>query len=257
MSGYKSGVPQELKLDGKVYFKLFYDGAHYAGWSRQKDKPTVQGALESALLKTGCEVKRIKAFSRTDAGVSSLSQIIALEGFSVRPLAVNRVLPNDVAITHYATRLGEVSSKTYVYVKKGRWLHPEAVNEAYSKLNREGGLSKLYKRGGAPPSEGCQIEFLSTTTNEFIFFRARGFGYQQVRRIVGYLTLADLMGTPPTQFSSIHSAKPRGLILVKIDDDANWVMLEEGLIKVTRYLSSKISDLDWLLSLYRCMFAFI
>ncbi|PSO09284.1 hypothetical protein B9Q04_01185 [Candidatus Marsarchaeota G2 archaeon BE_D] len=241
-----------------MYFRLFYDGAHYAGWSKQKDKPTVQCVLENALLKTGCVVKRIKAFSRTDGGVSSLSQIIALEGLSVRPLAANRVLPKDVAITHYATHLGKVSSKTYVYVKKGRWLHPEVVNEAYSKLNREGGLNKLYKKGGATPSESCQIEFLSTATNEFIFFRARGFGYQQVRRIVGYLTLADSTGTPPTQFSSVHSANPRGLILVKISDDgANWVMLEEGLIKVRRYLSSKISDLEWSLSVYRCMFALV
>jgi Pseudouridylate synthase len=249
MTGHKPCAPQGLKLDGKVYFRLFYDGAHYAGWSKQKDKPTVQCVLENALLKTGCVVKRIKAFSRTDGGVSSLSQIIALEGLSVRPLAANRVLPKDVAITHYATHLGKVSSKTYVYVKKGRWLHPEVVNEAYSKLNREGGLNKLYKKGGATPSESCQIEFLSTATNEFIFFRARGFGYQQVRRIVGYLTLADSTGTPPTQFSSVHSANPRGLILVKISDDgANWVMLEEGLIKVRRYLSSKISDLEWSLS---------
>lgn len=257
MTRYKSVAPQELKLDGKVYFKLFYDGAHYSGWSKQKTRLTVQGALESALLKTGCEVKHISAFSRTDAGVSSLSQIIALEGFSVRPLAVNMVLPNDVAITHYATQLRKVSSKTYVYVKKGRWLHPEVVSEAYSKLNREGVLSKLYKRGGAPPTEDCEIEFLSTTMNELIFFRARGFGYQQVRRIVGYLTLADSMGKPPTQFSGLHSAEPRGLILAKIDVDANWVALEEGLIKVRRYLSSKISDLEWSLSLYRCMFAFI
>ncbi|MEM0119949.1 MAG: hypothetical protein QW453_02185 [Thermoprotei archaeon] len=250
-----TGRSAELEFNGKVYFRLFYDGVRYRGWSKQKSGLTVQAVLERALMETGCELGRLRAFSRTDAGVRALSQIVALEGQSIRPLAVNRVLPDDMAITHYTTRLGEVLSKTYVYVKNGRWLHPKTVIKACDELYRMDVSNMFYKKGGAKPSGPLKTEFISTHTDEFIFFKAKGFGYQQLRRIVGYLTFVDSIGEIPKRYSNIHPARPEGLILLNIDSTADWVELAEGLAKVKRYLSSKISELEWSLSVYRFVLA--
>ncbi len=48
--------------------KLEYDGAPFAGWQRQADQPSVQGALEAALAALEPDVPSVAAAGRTDAG---------------------------------------------------------------------------------------------------------------------------------------------------------------------------------------------
>ncbi|SPH20668.1 tRNA pseudouridine synthase A [Ascidiaceihabitans donghaensis] len=55
--------------------KVEYHGAPFAGWQRQKDHPSVQGAIESALAKLEPRAHTIAAAGRTDAGVHGLGQV--------------------------------------------------------------------------------------------------------------------------------------------------------------------------------------
>ncbi|MCR9068389.1 MAG: tRNA pseudouridine(38-40) synthase TruA [Rhodobacteraceae bacterium] len=55
--------------------KLEYDGAPFAGWQRQADQPSVQGALEAALARLEADVPSIAAAGRTDAGVHATGQV--------------------------------------------------------------------------------------------------------------------------------------------------------------------------------------
>ncbi len=55
--------------------KIEYDGAPFAGWQRQADQPSVQGAVEAALGKLEQGVPSIAAAGRTDAGVHALGQV--------------------------------------------------------------------------------------------------------------------------------------------------------------------------------------
>ncbi len=55
--------------------KIEYDGAPFSGWQRQKDVPSVQGAIESALAKLEPRDHTIAAAGRTDAGVHGLAQV--------------------------------------------------------------------------------------------------------------------------------------------------------------------------------------
>ena len=52
-----------------------YDGAPFAGWQRQKDLPSVQGAIEAALARLEPGPHTIAAAGRTDAGVHGLAQV--------------------------------------------------------------------------------------------------------------------------------------------------------------------------------------
>ena len=56
-------------------FKVEYQGAPFAGWQRQKDQPSVQGAIEHALAKLEPGPHTIAAAGRTDAGVHALGQV--------------------------------------------------------------------------------------------------------------------------------------------------------------------------------------
>ena len=55
--------------------KIEYNGAPFAGWQRQADHPSVQGAVEAALAKLEPDVPSIAAAGRTDSGVHGLGQV--------------------------------------------------------------------------------------------------------------------------------------------------------------------------------------
>lgn len=56
-----------------------YDGAPYAGWQRQKDQPSVQGALEMAAEAIDGAPVDVYGSGRTDSGVHALAQIAHLD----------------------------------------------------------------------------------------------------------------------------------------------------------------------------------
>ncbi|SMC13549.1 tRNA pseudouridine synthase A [Roseovarius aestuarii] len=55
--------------------KIEYHGAPFAGWQRQADQSTVQGAIEAALDRIEPGPHTIAAAGRTDAGVHALAQV--------------------------------------------------------------------------------------------------------------------------------------------------------------------------------------
>jgi tRNA pseudouridine38-40 synthase len=52
-----------------------YDGKPFVGWQRQDNGPSVQGAIENAILRLTGEQVTIAAAGRTDAGVHALGQV--------------------------------------------------------------------------------------------------------------------------------------------------------------------------------------
>ena len=55
--------------------KVEYNGAPFAGWQRQADQPSVQGAIEAALARLEAGAHTIAAAGRTDAGVHARGQV--------------------------------------------------------------------------------------------------------------------------------------------------------------------------------------
>ena len=55
--------------------KIEYDGTPFSGWQRQVDRPSVQGAIESALAKIQPGPHTIGAAGRTYAGVHAVGQV--------------------------------------------------------------------------------------------------------------------------------------------------------------------------------------
>lgn len=55
--------------------RIEYHGAPFAGWQRQTDQVTVQGAIEAALARLEPRAHKIAAAGRTDAGVHALAQV--------------------------------------------------------------------------------------------------------------------------------------------------------------------------------------
>ena len=85
--------------------KVEYHGAPFAGWQRQKDQPSVQGAIEAALTKIAPGPHTIAAAGRTDAGVHGTGQVAhcdldhAWEPFRLSEALNYHLKPAPVAIT--------------------------------------------------------------------------------------------------------------------------------------------------------------
>jgi tRNA pseudouridine38-40 synthase len=52
-----------------------YDGTPYVGWQRQDNGPSVQSAIEGAILSLTGETVKIKGAGRTDSGVHAIGQV--------------------------------------------------------------------------------------------------------------------------------------------------------------------------------------
>ena len=80
-----------------------YDGTDYHGSQYQANAPTIQGEIEKALLKLTGKRTRIKAASRTDAGVHASGQVVSFDTDKALPLStytdgLNHFLPDDIAV---------------------------------------------------------------------------------------------------------------------------------------------------------------
>ena len=87
----------------RIMLTVSYDGTAYAGWQRQLNAPSVQAALEKALLSLTGEAAAITGASRTDAGVHALGQAAHFDTRSSIPaekfsFALNTRLPDDIRV---------------------------------------------------------------------------------------------------------------------------------------------------------------
>ncbi|MBH0202627.1 MAG: hypothetical protein HP496_10145 [Nitrospira sp.] len=58
-----------------VKLTLEYDGTAYAGWQRQPDQPTIQAAVEAAIIGVTQITTPVIGAGRTDAGVHAMGQV--------------------------------------------------------------------------------------------------------------------------------------------------------------------------------------
>ena len=88
--------------------KVEYNGHPFAGWQRQPDQPTVQGAIETALSKLEPGEHAIAAAGRTDAGVHATAQVAQCDlekdwdPFRLMEALNFHLKPNPVAILNCA-----------------------------------------------------------------------------------------------------------------------------------------------------------
>jgi tRNA pseudouridine38-40 synthase len=106
--------------------RLLYDGGRFRGFQRQPGLPTVQEALDDALLAAGIRTT-LQVAARTDAGVHALAQVV---GFAVRAAldpevlrrSLNAALPEGLLVLD-AWRVpagfharSSALARTYVYL---------------------------------------------------------------------------------------------------------------------------------------------
>lgn len=122
---------------------LSYDGTNYHGWQRQDKDMSVQEALEGACKELFKQDVTIKGAGRTDAGVHAIGQCASLMidtpiPTQRIPLALNRILPMDIVVTHAEIMPPNfhpqysAKKKTYRYqIMNAEYPIPQLRNYAY------------------------------------------------------------------------------------------------------------------------------
>jgi tRNA pseudouridine38-40 synthase len=219
---------------------LEYDGGAFCGWQRQTNGPSVQEALQEALLAFCGEKVQVVGAGRTDAGVHATGQVAHLDlerpvDIEVLRNALNHHLrPAPVAVLeaspanadfharfsattrHYRYQI--INRRARLALELGRaWLVPhaldaEAMHEAARCLIGHHDFSSFR-------SALCQAKSPIKTLDHLAVFRqgdlvlvearARSFLHHQMRNMAGTLKLVGEGKWPIAQMASALAARAR------------------------------------------------
>ncbi|MCB1839480.1 MAG: tRNA pseudouridine(38-40) synthase TruA [Alphaproteobacteria bacterium] len=226
-----------------------YHGADYCGWQRQDDVPTVQNAIEQAILVFSGQTVTLHVAGRTDAGVHARGQVahVDLEDFSkpMQPFEVAKAInahlrPQLISILLAEPVAGDFEAR---YHAKGKHYRYKVINR-YPFLALDRGLAWQVKkpldleamREGAAVLIGhhdfstfrdaeCQAaspektldsieisakEYDESGGREILFdFRGRSFLHHMVRNIVGTLSLVGEGKWQPADVKTALEARDR------------------------------------------------
>ncbi|MBO8141978.1 MAG: tRNA pseudouridine(38-40) synthase TruA [Firmicutes bacterium] len=222
-----------------------YDGTGFLGFQRQPRGPTVQGALEEAILALTGERVRVLGAGRTDAGVHALGQVVSFKTESRIPLdrwpwALNSRLPQAVAVKQAdAADPGfhprrDAIAKVYRYtIWNARFPSPFWARYAWhlpapldvDAMRRAAGYLvgrrdfAAFRAAGSTPVRSTERHLMDLDVERqgeggervVITARADGFLYHMARNIVGTLVLVGQGRRPPEWVGQVLASRRREL----------------------------------------------
>lgn len=227
-----------------VKLTIAYDGTHYHGYQEQRGTglQTIQETLEDGLGRIlGIPIKTYVA-GRTDAGVHARGQVVNFkcEGLSIPveriPLAVNRILPEDIAVIGaekvpdgFNAQLSAVSKLYKYYIFNSRQRSPFSRLYSYfeprsldlTAMERAGSMLvgshdfKSFQASGSTVKNTvreiykCKVDRVGSLVG--IAFRGDGFLYNMVRILAGTLLNVGLEKIHYSDIPNILKAKDRRL----------------------------------------------
>ena len=229
---------------GRYALKVEYKGAGYAGWQRQADQPTVQGAIEAALSKLEKNVPSIAAAGRTDAGVHALGQVahcdmmkdwaperlmgalnFHLKGQNIAIVACARVADDwharfSAISREYKFRLicrqAPVTHDAGLVWQVRHGLDVKAMREAAQHLMGKHDFTTFRSVMCQSASPVKTLDDLEITEHPYpdgqevqFYLKARSFLHNQVRSFVGTLERVGAGAWPPDRVKTALEAKDR------------------------------------------------
>ena len=199
-------------------FLIEYDGAPFAGWQRQVNGPSVQGAIEAALARLQPGEHLLAAAGRTDTGVHGTGQVAHIDldrdwdPFRLLEALNAHLRPAPVAI-RAARRVADdfharfsALERRYLYrilnrrappvLERGRVWHVKsrldvaAMAEGAAHLVGNHDFTTFrstYCQANSPVKTLDEISFSTAGEEIHVRLRARSFLHNQVRSIMGSL----------------------------------------------------------------------
>lgn len=219
---------------------LEYDGTPFVGWQRQDNGPSVQAAIEDAVLAFCGEHAAVHGAGRTDAGVHALGQVAHVDlhreaaaktvrealNFHLRPAPIV-VLAAEPVDDGFHARFSAIQRR-YLYrilnrpappaLERGRtWWVPvrldaEAMAAAGTRLIGRHDLSTFRAalcQAASPVKTIDDLAIERQGETIVIDIRARSFLHHQVRNIAGSLSLIGRGKWTEAHFAAAFAARDR------------------------------------------------
>ncbi|MDW9415747.1 tRNA pseudouridine(38-40) synthase TruA [Sinorhizobium meliloti] len=219
-----------------------YDGSDYVGWQRQDNGPSVQGAIEKAVLSLTRETVSIRGAGRTDSGVHARGQVAHLDltrewkSYTLQnalnahlALAGERVSILDVAEApgdfdarfsairrHYLYRIISRRSPLALEARRAWWvpkpLDHDAMHEAAQRLVGHYDFTTFRSAHCQATSPLRTLDRLDVTrAGELIEIRAtaQSFLHNQIRSFAGSLKLVGEGKWTPDDLQAALEARDR------------------------------------------------
>ena len=83
---------------------LSYDGTNFNGWQIQKNGPSIQESMETAVFRLLGQKAHVSGVGRTDSGVHARRYVASFRADCTIPMArlpyaLNSFLPDDIAVS--------------------------------------------------------------------------------------------------------------------------------------------------------------
>ncbi len=202
---------------GRVVLLVEYEGTAYCGWQRQRNAPSIQACVETALAAVAAGGVTVTAAGRTDTGVHALAQVVHFDPPNRRPLqawvrGANSQLPDQIRVQWAGQVPGDFDarrsavSRCYRYLircgsrapaldryrvlwSRGE-LDVEQMNAAARLLLGERNFSAFRSSTcqSSSPMRNVQAAWFTRSGDNIVFeIRANAFLHHMVRNIVGTL----------------------------------------------------------------------
>ncbi len=197
-----------------------YDGSPFAGWQRQENGPSVQGALEDAIFKLSAARVTVTGAGRTDSGVHARGQVAHFDvekdypADTVRDALNAHLRPHPISIVESAIAAPDFHARfsalarSYEYrilsrrappaLERGRVWHVareldvEAMHAAAQVLVGKHDFTtfrSIQCQANSPDKTLDRLDVRAEGEELVIYARARSFLHNQVRSMVGSLRL--------------------------------------------------------------------
>ncbi|WEX77806.1 tRNA pseudouridine(38-40) synthase TruA [Sinorhizobium numidicum] len=219
-----------------------YDGSDYVGWQRQENGPSVQGAIEKAILSLTGGTVSVRGAGRTDSGVHAMGQVahadlsrewkthtlrnalnahLALAGERISILDVLEAPPGfDARFSalrrHYLYRIISRRSPLALEARRAWWvpktLDHEAMHEAAQRLVGHHDFTTFRSAHCQATSPLRTLDRLEVTrSGELIEIRAtaQSFLHNQIRSFAGSLKLVGEGKWTPDDLQAALEARDR------------------------------------------------
>ncbi|MGI2257277.1 tRNA pseudouridine(38-40) synthase TruA [Candidatus Cardinium hertigii] len=239
----------------RYFIYISYFGKAYSGWQVQKNGPSVQQVVETALGKLLSTAIAISGSSRTDKGVHALQQVAHFDHILPIDLVdltyrLNRVLPSDISITAIRPVTSDaharfdacyrrytytiVTQKDPFYRERSVWLRRmpplDLLNQLAALFCLQSDFEFFSKKTDGVKTFVCNVKevFWLQMDHKIIFqIKANRFLRGMVRTIVGTIlkvatgkmdivTLKELIREKPRVRPTLALMPPEGLTLVKV-----------------------------------------
>ena len=239
-----------------IALTVAYDGTDWAGFQRQREYPSIQGALESALSEVLQHPVELVAAGRTDAGVHALGQVVSFRTGNPIPVGripwvTNRWLPESIKVREAAERPEGfharhwARSRRYWYLiqplggpdpLRGRFcwqlgasVDVSAMAVALEAISGKHDFSALCHSGSPASTNIRTIQRAAVRRKRdyvVIDIQADAYLYQMVRLLVGNLVKIGRGEVPPVWLAELLRSKnrhlagkgapPCGLVLMRV-----------------------------------------